>query len=55
MPKPNEINQGDLFWSSFSMNSIATGSEFIFSVQEASQGAGQILPVNSGKLLVACS
>ena len=37
------------------MNSIATGSEFIFNVHEASHGAGQILPVNSGKLLVACN
>ena len=37
------------------MNSIATGSAFIFNVQAASQGAGQILPVNSGKLFVACN
>ena len=37
----------------FSINSIATGSELIFSVHAASHGAGQILPVNSGKLLVA--
>ena len=27
----------------------------MFRVQAASQGAGQILPVNSGKLLVACN
>ena len=27
----------------------------MFSVQDSSQGAGQIRPVNSGKLLVACS
>src|SRR5690348_3046614 len=43
-------------WSeiSFSMYSIVTGSELIERVQEASQGAGQIRPVNSGKLLVEC-
>ena len=38
----------------FSICSMATASEFIFKTQDASQGAGQILPVNSGKLLVAC-
>ena len=38
----------------FSMYSMVTGSWLIESVQEASQGAGQMRPVNSGKLLVAC-
>ena len=33
---------------------IVTGSVLIPSTHEASQGAGQSLPVNSGKLLVAC-
>ena len=37
----------------FSIISMETGSLFIERVQEASQGAGHILPVNSGKLLVA--
>src|SRR5690606_41851363 len=36
----------------FSISSIATGERFIPSTQADSQGAGQILPVNSGKLLV---
>src|SRR5690606_15903333 len=36
----------------FSMYSIATGGLLIPKTQELSQGAGQILPVNSGKLLV---
>ena len=40
---------------SFSTCSIVTGSWLIPSTQEASQGAGQSRPVNSGKLLVACS
>ena len=31
---------------------IVTGLSSIFNVQAASQGAGHILPVNSGKLLV---
>ena len=34
---------------------IVTGSVFRASTQAASHGAGQIHPVNSGKLLVACS
>ena len=34
---------------------IVTGSLLIPSTHEASQGAGQSLPVNSGKLFVACS
>ena len=33
---------------------IVTGLSSMFSVQEASQGAGQTRPVNSGKLLVDC-
>ena len=34
---------------------IATGSLLMPRTHEASHGAGQSLPVNSGKLLVACS
>ncbi len=34
---------------------IATGSALMPSTQEASHGAGHSRPVNSGKLLVACS
>ena len=34
---------------------IVTASELIASTQAASHGAGQSVPVNSGKLLVACS
>ena len=37
-----------------SMVFIVTGLSSIFKVHAASQGAGQILPVNSGKLFVAC-
>jgi hypothetical protein len=33
---------------------MVTGSSLTFSTQEASQGAGHSVPVNSGKLLVAC-
>ena len=33
---------------------IDTGSSYKFKVHEASQGAGHILPVNSGKLFVEC-
>ncbi len=33
---------------------IVTGSLLIPSTHDASHGAGQSLPVNSGKLLVAC-
>ena len=33
---------------------IVTGLSSMFSVQTASQGAGQMRPVNSGKLLVEC-
>ena len=36
------------------MYSIVTGSWLIDSVQDASQGAGQMRPVNSGKLFVEC-
>ena len=35
-----------------SMVLIATGLSVIFKVHDASHGAGQILPVNSGKLFV---
>ena len=35
-----------------SIDLMPTGSELKFSVQAASQGAGQMRPVNSGKLLV---
>jgi hypothetical protein len=38
-----------------SIDLMPTGSSLILSVQAASHGAGQILPVNSGKLLVECS
>ncbi|SKU29317.1 Uncharacterised protein [Mycobacteroides abscessus subsp. abscessus] len=34
---------------------MVTGSWFMPSTHDASQGAGQSRPVNSGKLLVACS
>ena len=34
---------------------IATGSSLMPSTHAASHGAGQSRPVNSGKLLVACS
>ena len=40
---------------SYSIRSMVTGSELIPSTQEPSQGAGHSRPVNSGKLLVACS
>ena len=33
---------------------IVTGLSSMFSVQHASHGAGQMRPVNSGKLLVEC-
>jgi hypothetical protein len=36
----------------FSMYSMVTASLLILNTQLASQGAGQILPVNSGKLFV---
>ena len=36
----------------FSIVLIVTGALSRFSVQDASQGAGQIRPVNSGKLFV---
>ena len=39
----------------FSISSIATGSLLIPNTQADSQGAGQIRPVNSGKLLVDAS
>ena len=38
-----------------SMDLMPTGSSFTLSTQAASQGAGQMRPVNSGKLLVLCS
>jgi hypothetical protein len=33
---------------------MVTGLSSMFSVQDASHGAGQTRPVNSGKLLVEC-
>jgi len=36
------------------MDFMPTASELIFNVHAASQGAGQIRPVNSGKLFVEC-
>jgi hypothetical protein len=33
---------------------MVTGLSVMFRVQDASHGAGQIRPVNSGKLLVDC-
>ena len=39
----------------FSINSIVTGSSLMFNTHDASHGAAQILPVNSGKLLVECN
>ena len=38
-----------------SIDLMPTGSSLMFSVQAASHGAGQMRPVNSGKLLVECS
>ena len=38
-----------------SIDLIPTGSLLMCSVQASSQGAGQMRPVNSGKLLVECS
>jgi hypothetical protein len=38
-----------------SMVLMVTGLSLMFRVQAASQGAGQMRPVNSGKLLVECS
>ena len=38
-----------------SIDLMPTGSLLMLSVQAASQGAGQMRPVNSGKLLVLCS
>ena len=38
-----------------SMLLMPTGSLLMFSTQAASQGAGQMRPVNSGKLLVESS
>ena len=37
-----------------SIDLMVTGVSTMFSVQAASQGAGQMRPVNSGKLLVEC-
>ena len=37
-----------------SMVLMVTGLSMMFRVQLASQGAGQMRPVNSGKLLVEC-
>ena len=37
-----------------SIDLMVTGLSSMFSVHEASQGAGQMRPVNSGKLLVEC-
>src|SRR3990167_8545036 len=38
-----------------SIDLMPTASSFTLSVQAASHGAGQMRPVNSGKLLVLCS
>ena len=38
-----------------SMDLMPTASSLTFKVQAASHGAGQMRPVNSGKLLVLCS
>ena len=38
-----------------SMDLMPTGSSFTFRVHAASHGAGQIRPVNSGKLFVECN
>jgi hypothetical protein len=38
-----------------SMLLMPTGSSLTFNVHAASHGAGQMRPVNSGKLLVLCS
>ena len=38
-----------------SIDLIPTASSFTFKVHAASQGAGQMRPVNSGKLLVLCN
>jgi hypothetical protein len=38
-----------------SIDLMPTASSLTLSVQAASQGAGQMRPVNSGKLLVLCS
>jgi hypothetical protein len=38
-----------------SIDLMPTGSSLTFSTHAASQGAGQMRPVNSGKLLVECS
>ena len=37
-----------------SMDLMLTGTSMMLSVQAASQGAGQMRPVTSGKLLVEC-
>ena len=39
----------------FSICLMVTGGSLMPSTQEASHGAGQMRPVNSGKLLVACN
>ena len=39
----------------FSISLIVTGSSLMLSTHDASQGAGQTRPVNSGKLFVECS
>ena len=39
----------------FSICLMVTGGSLMPSTQDASQGAGQMRPVNSGKLLVACN
>ena len=39
----------------FSICLMVTGGVLMPSTQEASHGAGQMRPVNSGKLLVACN
>jgi hypothetical protein len=38
-----------------SMSLMVTGSSLMLRTQDSSHGAGQMRPVNSGKLFVACS
>ena len=47
---PPSSQPRSMIWHSIVL--IVTGVSWMFRVQEASQGAGQIRPVNSGKLLV---